>query len=108
MIDSAQKRGELIRHLEDALALADEIQDGQTGFLIERTLDEARSRQLDRSGELPLVSTVAGDVAALAASVPIAERFCITRTSKGWSVTDLSPQPSSPRSLSGLRQPPSE
>jgi hypothetical protein len=53
-----------------ALALADEIQDGQTGFLIERTLDEARSRQLDRSGELPLVSTVAGDVAALAASVP--------------------------------------
>jgi hypothetical protein len=53
-----------------ALALADEIQDGQTGFLIERTLDQARSRQLDRSGELPLVSTVAGDVAALAASVP--------------------------------------
>jgi hypothetical protein len=45
MIDSAEKRGELIRHLEDALALADEIQDGQTGFLIERALDEARSRQ---------------------------------------------------------------
>jgi hypothetical protein len=45
MIDSAQKRGELIRHLEDALALADEIQDGQTGFLIERALDEARSHQ---------------------------------------------------------------
>jgi hypothetical protein len=45
MIDLAQKRGELIRHLEDALALADEIQDGQTGFLIERALDEARSRQ---------------------------------------------------------------
>jgi hypothetical protein len=45
MIDSAQKRGELIRHLEDALALADEIQDGQTGYLIERALDEARSRQ---------------------------------------------------------------
>jgi hypothetical protein len=45
MIDPAQKRGELIRHLEDALALADEIQDGQTGFLIEHALDEARSRQ---------------------------------------------------------------
>ena len=45
MIDSAQKRGELIRHLEDALALADKIQDGQTGYLIERALDEARSRQ---------------------------------------------------------------
>jgi hypothetical protein len=45
MIDSAQKRGEVIRHLEDALSLADEIQDGQTGFLIERALDEARSHQ---------------------------------------------------------------
>jgi hypothetical protein len=32
-------------HLEEALALADEIEDGQTGFLIERTLDEARLRQ---------------------------------------------------------------
>ena len=41
MIDSAQKRGELIKHLEDALGLADEIQDGQTRFLIERALDEA-------------------------------------------------------------------
>jgi hypothetical protein len=45
MIDSAQKRGELIRHLEDAMALADELEDGATGFLIERALDEARSRQ---------------------------------------------------------------
>jgi hypothetical protein len=45
MIDSAQKRGNLIKHLEDALALADEIEDGQTGFPIERALDEARSRQ---------------------------------------------------------------
>jgi hypothetical protein len=45
MINSAQKRGELIKHLEDALALADEVQDGQTGFLIERALNEARSRQ---------------------------------------------------------------
>jgi hypothetical protein len=45
MINSAQKRGELIKHLEDALALADEVQHGQTGFLIERALDKARSRQ---------------------------------------------------------------
>jgi len=44
MMDDAEKRGQLIRHLEDALALADEIQDGQTGYLIERALDEARSR----------------------------------------------------------------
>jgi hypothetical protein len=51
MIDSAQKRGKLIKHLEDALALADEIEDGQTGFLIERALDEARSRQFGRSAE---------------------------------------------------------
>jgi hypothetical protein len=41
----AEKRGQLIRHLEEALSLADEIEDGQTGFLIERALDEARSRQ---------------------------------------------------------------
>jgi hypothetical protein len=45
MTDKAAKRGQLIRHLEEALALADEIEDGQTGFLIERALDEARSRQ---------------------------------------------------------------
>jgi hypothetical protein len=43
--DEADKRAQLIRHLEDALALADEIEDGQTGYLIERALDEARSRQ---------------------------------------------------------------
>jgi len=45
MMDQAEKRGQLIRHLEDALALADEIQDGYTGYLIERALDEARSIQ---------------------------------------------------------------
>jgi hypothetical protein len=44
MIDSARKRGEIIKHLEEALALADEIDDGATGYLIERALDEARSR----------------------------------------------------------------
>jgi hypothetical protein len=44
MMDEAEKRGLLIRRLEDALALADEIQDGHTGYLIERALDEARSR----------------------------------------------------------------
>jgi hypothetical protein len=36
MMDEAEKRGQLIRHLEDALALADEMEDGQTGFLVER------------------------------------------------------------------------
>ena len=45
MMDDAEKRGELIRHLEDTLALADEIKDGHTGYVIERALDEARSRQ---------------------------------------------------------------
>jgi hypothetical protein len=44
MMDDAEKRGQLIRHLEDALTLADEIQDGHTGYLIERALDEARAR----------------------------------------------------------------
>jgi hypothetical protein len=48
MMHEAEKRGQLIRHLEDALAVADEIQDGHTGYLIERALDEARSRQFRR------------------------------------------------------------
>jgi hypothetical protein len=43
-MDLAEKRGEIIRHLEDALAIADEIADGETGYLIERALDAARSR----------------------------------------------------------------
>ena len=43
---SREKRGQLIPHLEDALVLADEIEDGQNGFLIER-----ESRPLsERSG----------------------------------------------------------
>jgi hypothetical protein len=44
-MDTAQKRGELIKHLEDALALADDLEDGTTGYLIERAIDEARSQQ---------------------------------------------------------------
>lgn len=39
-IDKADIRGQLIRYLEDALALADEIGDGRTGYLTERALDE--------------------------------------------------------------------
>jgi hypothetical protein len=50
MTDEAEKRGRLIRHLEEALALADEMEDGQTGFLIERAIDEARSRQFRPMG----------------------------------------------------------
>jgi hypothetical protein len=45
MADQAAARGELIRYLENALAIADEIEDGATGYLIERALDKARSRQ---------------------------------------------------------------
>jgi len=50
MMDDAEKRRQMIRHLEDALALADEIEGGQTGYLIERALDEARARQFRLSG----------------------------------------------------------
>jgi len=57
----------LIRHLEDALAIADEIEDGQTGYLIERALDEAsvtsemqllRARSSQEADRLPIVATV--------------------------------------------------
>jgi hypothetical protein len=44
MIDPASKRGEIIKHLEDAMAIADELEDGPTGYLIERALDEARAQ----------------------------------------------------------------
>jgi hypothetical protein len=44
MTNPAEKYGHLIKHLEDALALAEEMQDGGIGFLVERALDEARSR----------------------------------------------------------------
>jgi hypothetical protein len=44
MINEAEARGKIIKHLEDALAIAEEIEDGTTGYLIEQALDEARSR----------------------------------------------------------------
>ena len=45
MIDAAEIRGKIIRLLEDAMALADELNDGETGYLIERALDLARAQQ---------------------------------------------------------------
>jgi DNA-binding ferritin-like protein len=45
MRDDAEKRGKLIRQLEDALALIEELNDPMTGYLIERALDEARAQQ---------------------------------------------------------------
>ena len=45
MRDDAEKRGKLIRQLEDALALTEVLNDPMTGFLIERALDEARAQK---------------------------------------------------------------
>jgi len=45
MRDEAEKRGQLIRHFEDVLPVADEIEDGRTGFLIERARSMKGSRQ---------------------------------------------------------------
>jgi hypothetical protein len=44
MVDSVERQGAMIKPLEDALALADELNDGGTGYLIECTLDEARAQ----------------------------------------------------------------
>jgi hypothetical protein len=44
MIDPAERRGEIIKHLEEAMAIAEELEDGPTGYLIERALDEARAQ----------------------------------------------------------------
>ena len=41
---TADQYGKLIRLLEEAMALADDLEDGTTEYLIERALDEARSR----------------------------------------------------------------
>ena len=41
MLDVAEKRGQIIRFLEEALALADEIEDGHSGYMIEGALDDA-------------------------------------------------------------------
>jgi hypothetical protein len=44
MIDPATKRGGIIKQLKDAMAIADELEDGMTGYLIESALDEARAQ----------------------------------------------------------------
>ncbi len=46
MLKAAQKRFALIEHLTSALGLADELGDSALGYLIERALDEARSKQV--------------------------------------------------------------
>lgn len=44
MSGSPEKRGRLIALLEEAIELAEEIEDGNTTYLIERALDEARAQ----------------------------------------------------------------
>jgi len=44
MPDPADRRGELIKLLDDAMTIAEELEDGSTAHLIERALDEARAR----------------------------------------------------------------
>ena len=44
MTDPASKRGELIKRLEDALAIAEELDDGLTMYMVGRALDEARAQ----------------------------------------------------------------
>jgi hypothetical protein len=43
-MDTPRKRGELIQKLEEALAISEELHDAETGYLIERALDQARSQ----------------------------------------------------------------
>ena len=49
MTEFERKRDQMIEHLEQSLALADELHDSLTGYLIERALDEARAGNF-RSG----------------------------------------------------------
>jgi len=50
MSNPAQMRGDLIRILEVALALSEQLRDPVSGYLIERALDEARSHQFRLMG----------------------------------------------------------
>jgi DNA-binding ferritin-like protein len=43
--DIAEQRGKLIKLLQNALELAEDLGDRRTAHLIERALDEARSQQ---------------------------------------------------------------
>jgi hypothetical protein len=47
MTDQGTAQGELIRYLQNALAIADELEDRKTGHLIEQALDQARSQKGD-------------------------------------------------------------
>ena len=49
MTDQGAARDELIRYLENVLAIADGLEDRTTGSLIEQAIDQARSQ----SGEVP-------------------------------------------------------
>jgi DNA-binding MarR family transcriptional regulator len=44
MKDASDSRGRIIHLLEKALAFADEINDGDTGYAIERALDVVRAQ----------------------------------------------------------------
>ncbi len=41
--EDPDKRGKMIELLEQALTLSEELNDGVTGYLIERSIDQARS-----------------------------------------------------------------
>jgi len=47
----AEQRGTLIKLLQNAMELAEDLEDGKTAYLIERALDEARSQQFRPSAE---------------------------------------------------------
>jgi hypothetical protein len=65
--NDAERRGRLIRQLEDALALTEEFNDPMTGFLIERALDEASGAAVPAAGN-GLGDTLCGLVALRGAS----------------------------------------
>jgi hypothetical protein len=54
-MDDADKRGQLIKLLEDASLLADDLKDGTTGYLIKRAIDSVRADRFSnfRSVEAP-------------------------------------------------------
>ena len=47
---TAEQRGKIIKLLETAMTLAEDVEDGTTAYLIERALDEARAQAFTPKG----------------------------------------------------------
>ena len=53
-MNNVELRAKIIAFLDDALRMAEELDDGAMAYLVDRALDEARSKQFSSVAEAPL------------------------------------------------------